>query len=196
MDKETKALIKEYYNKLPPALQQTIMSPDLEKKINRIAAAFNLDEDKQAILENEVIMVLLGLEMLKDFTSNLQRELETTYQMAAEIAGQVQFLVFAPLREVIEKKNLETEEEERSEETTLKTVANTEDPVKENLIKEIEHPTPSPEKKGDRAPAPSFVADKLTKTTKTGVEEIVVPPRQDKQTPRYNGSDPYREPPI
>ncbi len=65
-------ILENQFNKLPESLQTFIISNDFKESLKNIGKGFDLDDKKQTFLENETLMIILGLEPLNDFGKNLK----------------------------------------------------------------------------------------------------------------------------
>jgi hypothetical protein len=103
---ETKRIIKEYYTALPPKIKTLINSPVLSEVLKKLAEKYAFEKTTARIFENEVYLILLGIEPVTSFRSNLVRELEIPYDQALKISLEVNteiFLSIGELLRIIEK---------------------------------------------------------------------------------------------
>lgn len=96
--------LKERFSLLPRELQEAILAADLREKLKVVTDTHRLHIDQAGALENETILVMLGLEPLEDYRANLARELGVPEALAAAIERDVNRLIFLPIRESL--KNL------------------------------------------------------------------------------------------
>lgn len=102
MDENIKGIFKEQYSKLPPELQKAIMASDLQTKLTSLTQKYRLHIDKASVLENEVVLVLMGMENPDEFVNNSRRELGISPEDARSLARDVNDQIFHPIREKLE----------------------------------------------------------------------------------------------
>ncbi len=102
MEENVQKIFKEQYNKLPPELQQAIMASDLRVKLAAIMQKYRLHIDKASVLENEVVLVLMGMESPDEFVNNARRELAISPEDSRALARDVNDQIFHPIREKLE----------------------------------------------------------------------------------------------
>ncbi|MEK7514274.1 MAG: hypothetical protein AAB587_00405 [Patescibacteria group bacterium] len=180
-----KDIIGAQYTKLPSEVKNYISSQEWENKVKAIDLKYGLSDETMEILHAKVISVLLCLEKIEDFKTNIEKEhLFIPPQTIEVIADEIIASVFTPIREALE--NFIRAEEENEP----KMAESGEMLKKTDVLSGIENPTPFPavfEKPG--LPATGFVEDKLSKvvTAPKAVGEIKTAPEQ-----KYS-QDPYRE---
>jgi hypothetical protein len=89
-----KETIKERLNVLPPQLRVFILNENWRRDAEKIGKQFNFDEEKYALLENEIFLVLLCFEPRNDFKENIKRELEIDNNMAGWVDEDVEKNIF------------------------------------------------------------------------------------------------------
>ncbi len=137
MDNDTNKIIEDQLKALPKALQETILNSGWEKKAHELAKKHLLHIDQEGDLVNETFLVLLGLELAKDFQQNLVNNIHVSKETADALVNEIGAEIFSPIRvhlQDIENNDEEVEKEEKPEETVE--VLNRED-----ILKEIENPT-------------------------------------------------------
>ncbi len=105
MDAETKKIIQDQMKNLPQDVKEAIISVDYTNRMQEITRRQKLLIDQAAKLEMETTLVLIGLEPLTDYISNLQRELVVNEIRAREVALDVSENVFKPIRESLKRMN-------------------------------------------------------------------------------------------
>lgn len=127
----TEQIINERLKVLPEEIKLAIKSTDLAVKFNTISEKHNLLLDKNAILQNETMFVMLGLESTDDFVRNIERELDISRNEAIAITMDVNKEIFYPLRSSLQKMQEEAdfesemEEEGEKESNSVSTIGNT-----------------------------------------------------------------------
>ncbi len=96
-----KEIIKERLNMLSLQLRAFITNESWRGEVQKIGKKINLNEEKYALFENEVFLVLLCFEPKDDFTENIKREMEMDANMAGWIAEDVEKNVFSKVADEI-----------------------------------------------------------------------------------------------
>lgn len=102
-DAKLDAAMQESFNKLPRAVQDAITSADVEKHLRELSDKHKLHLDQWTLLENEVMLTLLGIEPIANLASNIQSEVGVDSATAIAIAADVSQIVFAPIRGELER---------------------------------------------------------------------------------------------
>ena len=115
MNSNIQSIIKKSYESLPEDIKQAITNTDLGGKFLAIANRHNLHIDQSGSLQNETLLVMLGLEPTKDYVGNLEKELEITEGEARSIAEDINKEIFnsirASLREIQNGEEIEENQE-------------------------------------------------------------------------------------
>ncbi len=98
MDEQNQQL-SDAFSSLPKVLQDSISSADVQAKLRELAKVHKLHLDKWAILENEIMMALLGLTEPNELAQNISREVGLPMEKALEITDSVVKIVFNPIQE-------------------------------------------------------------------------------------------------
>jgi hypothetical protein len=91
--------LKERFQKLPPNLQQAIISTDTQKVFQEITTKYRLHIDQAGELENETMIVLFGAEKPTNFLANIQSALNISQTMASQIVNDINQGIFLKIRE-------------------------------------------------------------------------------------------------
>lgn len=94
---DLKKLIKDTYQNLPEDLQQAVMNPSLKERLEDIGRKNNLNEAQVQALKNETYFVLLALETISDFQTNLDKQINLGEEKSGKIALSVYDGVFKPV---------------------------------------------------------------------------------------------------
>jgi len=94
---DLKQLIKDTYQNLPEDLQQAVMNPSLKERLEDIGRKNNLNEAQVQALKNETYFVLLALETISDFQTNLDKQINLGEETAGKIALSVYDGIFKPI---------------------------------------------------------------------------------------------------
>ncbi len=100
---DTDALMKERFATLPKVVQDAITSADVEKRMRDLAESHKLHVDQWQILENNVMVTLLGFQPVAELREHLKKDLGVTDEVASVLATSVSELVFKPIRSEMEQ---------------------------------------------------------------------------------------------
>ncbi len=138
MDDETQKIIAEQMKKLPKDVVGAIISVDYKTKLQEITQRQRLLIDQAGKLEMETTLVMIGLEPLADYISNLQRELGIPSNQAKIIALDISENIFKPIRNSLQMMNEAGEAEETP--ATKFTDSNEIGLNRDQILDEIENP--------------------------------------------------------
>ncbi|MEI6528378.1 MAG: hypothetical protein WCO10_01760 [bacterium] len=139
MDDQFKKIIGEQLIKIPADIKAAIVSIDYKTKLQEITRRQKLLIDQAGRLETETTLVLLGLEKLGDYVSNLQNELGLPIMRAKEVSLDVSENIFKPIRESLRQMNEGLNEEGGAPATGVpEEVASS--PERNKILSEIENP--------------------------------------------------------
>lgn len=102
-DTQLDAVMQERFTKLPKVVQDAITSADVQKHLQELAKTHKLHLDQWTTLENEVMMVLLGIESTSAMQANIQKEVGVDAETATALANDISGIVFAPIRQELER---------------------------------------------------------------------------------------------
>ncbi len=106
MDPEEKELdekLQVRFKELPKVLQDAITSADIEKRLRELADTHKLHLDQWQLLENEVMLALLGFQPTEDLAKNIKSEVGTSGEIADILAADISRIVFEPIRQELER---------------------------------------------------------------------------------------------
>jgi hypothetical protein len=105
MDQKThfEEIMTERFAKLPPSVQAAITSADVEAHLRELAKHQQLHLDQWDLLENEVMLTLLGLAKTSELKQNIVKEVGVSEEAATIIANDIAQYVFQPIREELER---------------------------------------------------------------------------------------------
>ncbi|MAF59655.1 MAG: hypothetical protein QF858_04140 [Candidatus Pacebacteria bacterium] len=172
MDKNTEKLIQNRFIKLPEALQNAIRSSDFKEKIRRVSEKYKLHLDDGVVLENETVMVMMGLDDVKEFTKNLQGGMKVDKSTAEKITADIAKEVFLPIRESL-KELIARDSEEIAQDSSGENIS--QDTIAGNEVQ-----------------SKDFSDKKLSQNTQTSTPSVNVNIDEGKKRP--TSDDPYREP--
>lgn len=93
----------ERFAQLPSVVQDAITSADTEKNLRALADTHSLHVDQWQLLENEVMLALLGFQPLESLAQNIEKEVGTTKEIAASLTSDISRILFEPIREELER---------------------------------------------------------------------------------------------
>lgn len=90
--------MKKRFDALPESIRHSIADAHVEQKLRTLAQKHSLHLDKWVLLENEIMLILLGIEDAKDMVTNVAREVNIDVQRAEALVKDVITEVFDPIR--------------------------------------------------------------------------------------------------
>jgi len=208
MDPETKKIIQEQFRKLPKNLQDAILAADLPEKFRTVMTKHALRLDQAADVENETMLVMLGLEHPDEYTENIVREAELPEAKAKEIADDINRMIFLPIRASLRGLHEseaagETEEEAPKEMTREERAVVTPPATPSSAFSSSAAPLPRPAVPPREAPqeptGPDIFRQKLGGTMRMPREHVPLTLAKPAGTgsveapPARPSGDPYRE---
>ncbi len=100
---EAREILKDQFERLPEDVRTAITSVDLRNKLRSVAEKHRLHVDQAGALENETMLVMLGLEHPRDYIQNLEREAQVSASEARGIAEDINKEIFRQVRESLKK---------------------------------------------------------------------------------------------
>ena len=86
---EGQTILKDQIDKLPKKLQDYVLKGTWADKLQTILSNFNLEEYQRNSIENEVLLVLVGLEQDTDLKENIEKGSETIPDVAETISQKI-----------------------------------------------------------------------------------------------------------
>ena len=172
-DKELQGKLEERLKSLPKVVQNAITSAGVESHLRMLAETHKLHLDQWQVLENNVMLTLLGFQDPKELKQNIKDDVGVSDEIAGAIAADISRIVFEPIREELERA-LEHPDAQAKDETGV-----------EKMTAQILAPAPiapiptNPDSKAIRAPLSDVYKAGETSTDRKTVH-----------------SDPYRESPT
>lgn len=116
--------LEEAFNNLPEDIKDAIQSSDLLKDVQLVGYGNKLHIDQIGALGEEVGYVLLGLTKINNFLPRVEKRLQLSPGLAANIVSDINTRIFAPMKESLRKVHhigpQKKEEEEKESSTPLK----------------------------------------------------------------------------
>jgi len=117
MEQNVINILENQFDRLPESLQTFIISDEFKENLRNIGSNHNLDDKKQTDLENETLMVLLGIKPFTELRGSLIQDNKLTQEQAQDIMSDVFEKIITPIEEDL-RTFLEKELQEESEEET------------------------------------------------------------------------------
>ena len=102
-DIELNTQLAERFKSLPKVVQDAITSADVQKHLRDLADTQKLHLDQWQLLENEVMLTLLGFQPTDKLKDNIKSEVGVSEEIAARLAGGISTIVFEPIRGELER---------------------------------------------------------------------------------------------
>ena len=164
---DIKETIKKQFQKLPPVVQEAITDASVENHLRALSEKHKLHLDQWQILENEVLMTLMGMQPAEELEENIKKEVGLEDELARELANDIATQVFDPIRREMERQLSHPEAQPEETEPI-------EDMRAEILAKASASPISEPEEEDTLdSDKPSIQNDNLPATTATEKTETV-----------------------
>ena len=113
-------ILKEHIKKLPKGLRNYVLKESWANTLQNILSDYDLEEYQKISVENETLLVIVGLEPYTDLKENLEREAEIDSDTAGYITGEIGENILDNInieerKEEYKKENQNTEFSPRSE---------------------------------------------------------------------------------
>ncbi len=191
MKESSKELLRKQYEKLPDGLKKALMDANLPAQIQNIIKKHDLRIDQGGVIEDQTMLVLLGLEHPDNFVSGLVRSLAFPLEKVAAIAQDVSDQIFQPVKELLIHAYTDP--------NTVPEVVISEPPAV-SQVPPTSVPTPTPVTPPvPQQPQPNIIAKtKLEQSfhipTQTATVSLNQTPTTPAQPIKRREIDPYREP--
>ena len=209
MTDDTKSAQQAQFAQLPRVVQNAIVSADVEKEMRALATTHKLHIDQWERLENEVMMVLFGLNPIEQLEQNIQKNVGVTADVASALMTDIMRIVFAPIREELERElgHPEAKEEALSDVEKMREQVLAQDQAEGSRQKgeggEIQTAAPAPTIQLGQQSAPAALLPKAgTPPPPPPTEKVIRMPASGEYKPGETSAsrgdiadDPYREPP-
>jgi hypothetical protein len=96
-------ILAERFATLPPVVQAAITSADVQAHMRTLAETHKLHVDQWQILENDVMLTLLGFQPVAELADHLEKDLEISHEQARTLSASISEIVFAPIRGEMER---------------------------------------------------------------------------------------------
>jgi hypothetical protein len=181
-DKELNSKLVERFKSLPKPVQNAINSASVEEHLRTLANTHQLHLDQWQLLENEVMLTLLGFQEPSELKQRIKDDLVVNDAIAAALEADISSIVFAPIRQELERE-LDHPDAQVREKTG----------VEKMTTQALASDTPS------TAPIPAPIAPlptpPETKAVRAPISEVYKP-GETSSTRKDIVNDPYRVPPV
>lgn len=197
MDNEKQEL-KEYFASLPIEIQKRILSLNLRELILQIPEAQPLQEVQIIAVENEVALVLLGLQDTVELTTNIKYNAEIARDRAEKISKAINQNILIPNQDILEEV-FDTTNDTSIETTSMADIV-TQQPT------QISQPTPAPVTQPQQTVPDDMFAQKMQQPVHQKTEEEALGDTKPRDTQIKRGeantnpssteqiaNDPYKE---
>lgn len=96
---ETKNIIQEHFDDLPPVIQDVVLHSNWQAKIRSIVQKHKLHIDQGAAIENLVLITMLGIETPEGFIENAKEHARVDETQAFQISADVEREIFHEIRQ-------------------------------------------------------------------------------------------------
>ena len=96
-------ILKDAFLNLPKVMQDTITDSNVQAKLRQLSSKYDLHIDKWGILENEIMMTLLGISEPEKLAENISNEVGISLDQAMAISNDVGEIVFTPIQNKLKK---------------------------------------------------------------------------------------------
>lgn len=184
---DVQTIIKARFAQLPKVIRDAITSADVEKHLRELATTHKLHLDQWEALENEVMMVLFGVNPIDQLQNNIKKQVSVTDDVAKALTEDISKTVFGPIRSELEQAlepqkperqhaEADTEKPEQEKAPTAESATQT-PPTQTSPVAPATPPAPAPTEKAARAPMSEAYKAGEPSTARRAIED-----------------DPYREP--
>jgi len=100
---DTHTLLEERFNQLPEAVRNAITSADVSDHLRKLSDINQLHLDQWQELETEVMMTLMGIKPVSALEQNIKKNVHVDDATAAKLSQDISTIVFAPIRDELER---------------------------------------------------------------------------------------------
>ena len=102
-DTDIHELLDERFGQLPEAVQKAITSADVAAHLRKLSDTNQLHLDQWQELETEVMMTLMGIKPVSALEQNIKKNVHVDDATAAKLSQNISTVVFAPIRDELER---------------------------------------------------------------------------------------------
>lgn len=100
---EINQMVKEAFAKLPAVVQSAITSAEIQKRLRGLSQKHQLHLDQWEQLENEVLMIVMGIQPTELLEENIVKEVGVDAAVAKVLAADISDAIFDPIRRQLEQ---------------------------------------------------------------------------------------------
>lgn len=160
-------ILEERFARLPAVIQNAITSADVESHLRELANRHQLHLDQWNLLENEVMLTLLGMQEMSALKDNIVKTVGVSDEVGKALADDIAQVVFQPIRNELERQlaHPDAHAEQASDVDAVRTATLAQEAAPANAptatpvptITPATPPAPPPEVKAVRAdPSPAY----------------------------------------
>lgn len=102
MNDDLQKRIQERFDELPESVQQAVTDASVEQKLRALARKYKLHLDQWVLLENEIMLTLLGLEQPEEMAANIAKTVGVDTELSQKIVNDIAVQVFHPIRQQLQ----------------------------------------------------------------------------------------------
>ena len=91
------------FDSLPRVVQGAITSSDVQTRLRSLAETYKLHLDQWDVLENTVILALLGFVPVTELAHHIETEVGMSRESAGALANNISLTIFEPIRKELER---------------------------------------------------------------------------------------------
>lgn len=103
MENDVQQIIAAQFKALPETVRNAITSANVDAQLRAMEKKYGLHVDQWALLENQIMLTVLGLAEPGDLVAGVSREVNIPTELAQTIVDDVAVTVFKPIREELER---------------------------------------------------------------------------------------------
>lgn len=208
MNPEIQQLINKQVGAMPPKVREAFLHIDASKYIGTLAKKHDLRTDQAGVLENEIMIIMLGLENPRTFMNNLTQKGNISRDTAAAIVEDINRDVFDKIRH-----DLATFLEQSEKQYGPGEPEKTDSPAPAVIMPQPQtapttpvapvitpaaptSPTAPAQGSGARTLNTDFAKERMERQFRmpTETKQVTEKPVSGEEGKKYPGVDPYREP--
>lgn len=93
---------EKYLSELPKQVQTAVANANVEKKLRNLAKTYALHLDKWGILEQEIMLTLVGTKDAQQMPANVSKALGVNMSTAQAMVNDIAINIFKPIREELQ----------------------------------------------------------------------------------------------
>lgn len=197
MDIETQNTINDQLEKLPDAVRSAIAGVGLRERFMKIVRDRGLRIDQAGSAEDEMMLVLIGLEHPDKFVDNLIKNAHLERDVATNVAADINNDIFKGIRQLLvemHEKDRLTDEMLQRPETQGASPVPTQTPLSANIPRTLGTDMTQAKMGGTFHLPPDTVAVKAPPSVATPIVLPKPSPAAPVKDGKYAAVDPYREP--